>query len=377
VSWTRRRTLQALGGLVAWGGAPRSWAGSDEAPRLILVLLRGGLDGLAAVPPHGDPDLARARPRLRDEGVLALDSTFGLHPALGPLVPLYERDELLAVHAVGTPYRGRSHFDAQDILESGGQAQSTGWLNRALAASDAREAVVLAQAVPLALTGPAPVVTVAPNSPPQAGPSTLDRVALLYADDPELAGLLARGREDQARVQDAGDTDHRGPRAAWPVLAQLMAAPGGPTVGLLDLDGWDTHLRQGPRLETLLAGLADGLASLPQALGPIWSKTVVLVVSEFGRTVAENGTRGTDHGTGGLALLAGGAVRGGRVIADWPGLGPRDQLDGRDLRPTTDLGQVVKGVLGDHLGLTRQVLDRDVLPSGARVQPLAGLVRGR
>ncbi len=388
-SWTRRTLIQGLSGLgtvAALGGARVAFAGRGQgSDRLLFVLLRGGLDGLAAVPPHGDRNLARSRGRLalgaagEKDGVLDLDGTFGLHPALSDLVPLYGRGELLPVHAICTPYRGRSHFDAQDLLESGGEGLHSGWLNRALVAGGGEEAVVLAQTVPLVLSGPARVLTVAPDLPPPLGGETLERVAMLYGEDPELAVLLEQGLAAREATIAAGldrENRGRGSQSAWQGLARLMAVPGGPTVGMLELEGWDTHARQGPRLARLLADLGAGLASLPGAMGPAWDRTVVVVVSEFGRAVEANGTGGTDHGTGGVALLAGGAVAGGRVLADWPGLAPKERLDGRDLRPTVELRGLLKGVLGPQLGLTRTQLDGQVFPYSAGVEAVEGLVRG-
>ncbi len=378
MSWTRRDALAALALLPAFGALPRvSLAAAPGEARLLLVLLRGGLDGLAAVPPLGEPEFARARPRLAEaaSAPMAFADGFGLHPALAPLTPLVDRQELLAVHAVSTPYRGRSHFAAQDWLECGGASARDGWLNRGLLLAGGK-AVSLTQAVPLALAGPAPVSTVAPHQPPPAAASTLERVQALYADEPALAEMLAMALADKDAASAVAAADRRRPELAWQGLGQLLAAPDGPRVGLMELGGWDTHTRQSRRLESGLGELAAGLAALPAALGSAWSHTVVVVVSEFGRAVAENGTGGTDHGTGGVALLAGGAVAGGRVLADWPGLATRSRLEGRDLRPTLDLRVLLKGVLRDHLGLSEGALGAEVFPDSRSLRPLDGLVRG-
>jgi uncharacterized protein (DUF1501 family) len=363
--------------------------------RLALVILRGGLDGLAAVPPYGEPAYAQLRGPLAlpvpgsDGGVLALDGTFGLHPALTNLYAMYRAREALVLHAAATPYRERSHFDAQNVLEGGGATPSgtaDGWLNRALGVldgvGDARRAVALADTVPLVLRGELAVSSWAPSQLPETDEDTLARVRRLYeAADPALAASVNAALAVRALAGDAngGRMTERGGQALAPLAtaaARFLTSADGPRVAVLDVGGWDTHANQGAAqgpLAQRLRGLDTGLQTLKTELGAVWRHTSVLVVTEFGRTVAVNGTRGTDHGTAGCAFLVGGAVAGGRVVADWPGLAARDLHDGRDLRATTDLRALFKAVLHERFGLAEAALARTVFPASDAVEPLAGL----
>ncbi|HHQ14817.1 MAG TPA: DUF1501 domain-containing protein [Chromatiales bacterium] len=394
----RRRFISTLGHGVLLAACPGlSFARADTDSRLVLVILRGGLDGLAAVPPYADPGYAPARGSLvlpapgSSASVLDLDGFFGLHPSLPKLHQRYRNGELAVLHAVATPYRERSHFDAQDVLENGmtaAGARRDGWLNRALAqlspaSSDA--GIALGTTVPLSLRGPAPVTSWAPSRLPDPDDDTLERIAMMYANDALLAERLQEARE-AGRIAEAGGMDVHGARRGGPgalnTLAQaagrFLAAPDGPRVAVLEAGGWDTHANQGAATGALarrLAGLDAGLDQLALSLADAWQHSVVIVVTEFGRTVAVNGTGGTDHGTAAAAFLLGGAVAGKRVLADWPGLSKKDRYQGRDLRPTTDLRAIFKGVLQDHFGLSRRVLDRDVFPDSAAVQPAGGLLR--
>jgi uncharacterized protein (DUF1501 family) len=363
--------------------------------RFVLVILRGGLDGLAAVPPYAEPAYAALRGSLAlsspgtQSGVLDLDGTFGLHPALANLHAMYRAREALVLHAAATPYRERSHFDAQNVLEAGGTAPSAsggGWLNRALAAlaaaGDVREAVALADSVPLVLRGELAVTSWAPSRLPESDDDTLARARRLYeAADPALAESLNGAL---AAREIAGDTGAermggRGGQAVAPLAsaaARFLRSPAGPRVAVLDVGGWDTHANQGAAQGALalrLRGLDAGLQLLKTELGSHWQSTSVLVVTEFGRTVAANGTRGTDHGTAGCAFLVGGAVAGGRVVGDWPGLAQRDLHEGRDLRATTDLRALCKGVLHERFGVGEAALARTVFPDSDGVAPMEGL----
>lgn len=355
--------------------------------RLALVVLRGGLDGLTAVPlPRDDTFLAARGPLAQWPATpLPLDGPFALHPALGEMHALYGRAELLVVHATGLPYRERSHFDAQQLLESGGARPhelTTGWLGRALAASG-RKGMALQTAVPLVLRGPGDIDTWAPSVLPEPSLDLVARVERLYVADPALAQALARARalrSDSAMVEaGASMASPGGGRAQAVALArragEFLSAADGPQAAVLELGGWDSHANQAlPQgaltnnlklLDAMLASLRDALQS-----GQAWSRTVVLVVTEFGREVAANGTQGTDHGTGGVAFALGGAVRGGRVIADWPGLAPKDRFEGRDLRITTDLRALLRSVLHDHLRVARSALDGSVLPGTSALKTL-------
>jgi len=357
-----------------------SFAALPGGRRLVVVVLRGGMDGLHAVAPVGDPDYARARGAmaLAPSDLVGLDATFALHPALAPLLPYWQKRELAIVHAVASPYRERSHFDAQDMLEGGGirpHDHADGWLNRTLAAAGAGKgaALAVAQGLPLILRGAAPASSWAPSPLPGLPPALIDKVAALYAGDAVLAGAFEEAVQSSA-MADAVMAEDDGPMMA---AGRLLAAGDGPRVAVLELGGWDTHVGQGlakGRLAEALAKLAGGLNALAVALGPVWRDTVVVAVSEFGRTVAANGTGGTDHGTGGVALLLGGKVAGGRVLGRWPGLSAAALYQGRDLAPTTDLRAVFKGVLRDHLGIAPTALDGTIFPDSGAIAPLGGLV---
>jgi len=390
---TRRSLLKTLAftGAAALPGARLALAaiGGDDRARLVLVILRGGWDGLAVVVPRGDPAYASARGALAltgEDGLHKLDDVFALHPHLGTLASWYGARQLLPVQAVATAYRERSHFDAQDLLEGGGTRPhelATGWLNRALTAKSPGSALVLGSALPLSARGDHPFETWAPDPLPDLDPVLVERLRELYAPDPLFAGVLERalGTEDMA---GASGGDMTGPVRGATALRDLaeaagrfLATPQGPAVAVLEAGGWDTHADQGTvkgPLASRLALLDGALGGLKSQAGKAWSRTLVAVVSEFGRTVKPNGSRGTDHGTATCALLAGGAVNGGRVLADWPGLGASALYEGRDLRPTTDLRGVLKGVLRDHLGVAAAPLDRTVFPGSERIAAADGLI---
>jgi uncharacterized protein (DUF1501 family) len=366
---------------------------ADTEARFVLVILRGGLDGLAAVPPYGEPQYANLRGDLAlgapggTDGVLDLDGTFGLHPALTNMHTMFKARELSVLHAVATPYRERSHFDGQNVLENGGatpNASTNGWLNRALQAleqqGNPRPAVALAESVPLVLRGEFAVNAWAPSRLPDTDEDTLARVRAMYeATDPLLAERLSAALGARELVGDQATDQRMGGRGAQQVgplvtaAARFLASETGPRVAVIDVGGWDTHANQGGAQGALalrLRGLDTGLAMLKTELGTVWQHTNVLIVTEFGRTVAVNGTRGTDHGTAGCAFLAGGAVAGGRVIADWPGLASRDLHENRDLRATIDMRAVFKGVLADQFALGEAALEESVFPDSAAVAPL-------
>jgi uncharacterized protein (DUF1501 family) len=395
---TSRRGL-LLGGasFAAWAYLPRFARAADgRDPRLVVVILRGALDGLATVAPVGDPDYAGlhgaiALTRDGPHAAVMLDSFFALHPAMPELARMYRNKHAAVIHAVSTPYRDRSHFDGQDVLESGfagpGRVQS-GWLNRALESLPRGERVMSALAVgpttPLVLRGAAGTVGWAPVALPQADDDTAMRLVDLYHHrDPALAAALSQGLQ----LEKAAQGDDMKPKpgangiAAMRLVARgaakLMAADDGPRIAALAFDGWDTHANEGGpvgRLAQLLGGLDAALAEFESGLRDRWRDTVVVVATEFGRTARINGTDGTDHGTGTIALLAGGAVKGGRVISDWPTLKPASLYEGRDLAPTTDLRTVFKGVLHDHLGIAERVLAESVFPDSAAARPMQGLV---
>jgi uncharacterized protein (DUF1501 family) len=399
----RRGALLAGGALLA---ARVAFARADtRSSRFVLVILRGALDGLASVPPLADRDYAGLRRELtlhaagEAGGALPLDGFFGLHPSLAFLHECYAARELTVLHALASPYRERSHFDGQDVLENGTprpHALQTGWLNRALAASRApaaREAgVSLGQNVPLVMRGPASVTSWSPSKLVALDDDTLTRITDLYAGDALLASRLADARAADAIASGEGAGAETMIPQGTPAAAKgkaryaetVRAAAGflrrddGPKVAVFDTSGWDTHANEGGaqgQLAGRLGELDAGLATLRQELGPAWQETAVLLLTEFGRTAAINGTRGTDHGTATAAFLLGGAVAGGRVIADWPGLSPRALYQGRDLAPTLDVRSVLKGILAEHLAVPSPALEQEVFPESFAARPLRGLVR--
>jgi uncharacterized protein (DUF1501 family) len=398
---TRRQFIGALCAVTAGASLPRLlFADSDDDPRLVVVILRGALDGLAAVPPYADPDyaalhreLAIAKPGSQG-GALTLDDHFGLHPSLGFLHERYLAKELLVFQAVSSPYRERSHFDGQNVLENGltkpiGTAD--GWLNRALLSlpqTRRERAVAISQNIPLILRGDAPVISKSPQLTPDMDEDLLMRLADLYSKDDWFSARLGEALDTEKMTDGVEESQSKGAMSAVarqdrvsPVArmaATLLRSEGGPQVAVFEASGWDTHANQGAAQGSLagrLSGLDKALRALNDDLGALWPRTAVLVVTEFGRTVAMNGTRGTDHGTGSCAFLLGGAVRGGRVIADWPGLSRSSLLDGRDLKPTLDLRSVFKGVLHEHLQVDAGTLASKIFPDSTGARPLQGLMR--
>ncbi|MCW2318598.1 uncharacterized protein (DUF1501 family) [Rhodoblastus acidophilus] len=405
---SRRGLLRSSGAVFAWSALPRFARASSRDPRLIVVILRGALDGLSTVAPVGDPDYAALHGTLAlsiagDKPALPLDGFFALHPAMPVFKRLFDARQALAIHAVATCYRERSHFDGQDVLESGQPAPGrtdSGWLNRALTALPTGErasgrvvagALGVGPTTPLVLRGPAPVFGWSPQTLPPATDDLAARLLDLYAQrDPALAHALAdglniekiaarQGMTGEAAKPRGGADSAQGMRQAAQGAARLMAADDGPRVAALAFDGWDTHASEGGaggRLAQLLGGLDGAFEELEKGLGDAWRSTAIVVVTEFGRTARINGTAGTDHGTATVALLAGGAVAGGRVIADWPGLAPARLYQNRDLAPTTDLRAALGGLLAEHLGLSRTILATAVFPQSEAIRPMKGLIAG-
>lgn len=385
---TRRGVLQGLGALSLLGMGAPALARVPSDKRLLVILLRGGMDGLALVPPHNDPDHRTARgeawvpdPGSSEEAAVRLDADFGLHPAMADLLPWWQAKELAFVHAVALPYRQRSHFDAQNVLEGGGVRpydSDTGWLNRAVVAMGGHTVpMAMARTVPLTLRGAARVTSADPlrNYTPDDG--VLARVADLYAADPMLGPALNQSIQTQGMLEAhragldlSGGRKQGELRESAEVIGRVLAADDGPRIAVAETGGWDTHTAQEGTLNRLFGGLSEGLTGLRTGLGDAWEDTVILCVTEFGRTVHANGTGGTDHGTASAALLAGGGVRGGRVISRWPGLGEKHLRDGRDLAGTTDIRQVYKGVLVNHLGLDMAAIEDQVFPGTRSLGPI-------
>ena len=397
---SRRDILRAAGiGTIATSLPGWALAKPDSDARFVLIILRGAADGLAIAAPYGDVNYRKIRGELsmsapgEDDGLLRLDNTFGLHPSLPGVYAQYEKSQAIVVHALASPYRSRSHFDGQDILENGAAGAASlrdGWLNRALAplgGSLGNEvAIAMAQNTPLVLRGNNSVTSWAPSQLPDADASTLRRLQDMYADDEFFATRLVQALKSQ-EIADSessmGEMKLRNRNAQQQRLmmeaaGRFLTADNGPRIAVLESGGWDTHANQGTTsgaLTNKLAGLDDGLTALQDQLGKMWSKTVVAVVTEFGRTAAVNGTRGTDHGTASAAILLGGAVKGGRVIADWPGLGKADLFENRDLMPTSDMRSMFKGIMSDHLSVPDSLLDNVVFPDSVAARPMQDLIR--
>lgn len=404
ISFSRRAVLLGGGALFTSAFVPRLASAESRDPRLIVLILRGALDGLSAVAPIGDPAYARHRQDIAlsasgNSPALQLDGFFALHPKLKTLSSMYAAGEMTVVHATASPYRERSHFDGQDVLESGyervGRIDS-GWLNRLFAAVPSGRPVPgprvlgVGSSAPLIVRGPAPIIGWAPTTLRQPHDDLSARVLDLYRHlDPPLGDALAAGIEAVDVVENAegvmGKVQTEGMLASEKSMvetatgaARLLASAGGPRLASLSFNGWDTHAREGGaegRLANLLAGLDQAIASMKSNLGPAWSDTVIMIVTEFGRTVHVNGSFGTDHGTATVAFLVGGAIAGKRVIADWPGLGSSQLYEGRDLKPTTDLRSVFKGVARDHLGVSESVLSSSVFPGSEAIKPKRDLLK--
>ncbi|MGO1071473.1 DUF1501 domain-containing protein [Lysobacter sp. CA199] len=371
----RRGLLAAFGAsalLTLFPGVTRAATGHDT--RFLLVLLRGGLDGLHLLPAFGDPAYAA----LRGDGAIAdpirIDSQFGLHPAMQQAAAMYRAKQLLPIVAIAPPYRQRSHFDAQDCLENGTATPNgarDGWLGRCVRALPGDSALAVAAVMPLALRGSDRASNWSPPLSKKVDPLLLQQLQPLYAADPRLNELFERSTQTAAMRRE-GKGAFALPEAMR-VAAQRMAVADGPRIGFVEDSGWDTHRNQAPLLQRKLAQLDEGLANARDGFGAAWSRTVVVVVTEFGRTAAINGTGGTDHGTGAVALLCGGAVGGGRIGGDWPGLAPAQLNEGRDVRATSDLRALFKRVLIEHVGLADAAVESKVFPGSRAVAPMQGL----
>lgn len=390
---SRRAALLGLAATTTFGGIRVALGAAPTDKRLVVVILRGALDGMAAVVPYGDPALIGLRGEIlpaapgQPNGMLDLGGFYGLHPALSGLHALYTANEALIVHAVAANYRVRSHFEAQDYLESGDDHRLTsGWLNRAVsmmpATANSRpggEALAVGVSVPLLLRGPAEVANWGPHGLGRPAPDLYAAIAALNQHDPVIGpaikeGLRARGFSDAVLAGDSNQKDRYGFASLARSTGEMLRDPDGPRIAALEIGGWDTHTAQPGRLTGALTQLDNGLVALKTALGPAWGQTAVLVMTEFGRTARVNGTKGTDHGTGTVAFVLGGAVAGGRVVATWPGLADSQLFEHRDLAPTTDLRSVAKGMLAGHLGLTPAAMTQ-VFPGSGNLSAMAGLIR--
>ncbi|MEA3002697.1 MAG: hypothetical protein QOH81_1485 [Sphingomonadales bacterium] len=349
--------------------------------RFVFIIQRGAADGLATLAPVGDAAFAGLRGAFAEDAQSGtkLGSFFALHPALAETAKLYGAGEALLVHAIASPYRDRSHFDGQNVLETGAAGAyrlKDGWMNRLLGLLPQGEAkaIAVSATVPVALRGPHDVSSYAPSVLPSASDDLLARVGDLYARDAQLSPLWSEAMATRKLTGDLSGGGQNG-AATGALAARLLAGDNGERVAFIETGGWDTHSGQRGRLAAQLKGLDALVASLKAGLGADWSNTLVLVATEFGRTAAINGTGGTDHGTASAAMLLGGAVKGGRVLADWPGLAPAALYENRDLRPTLDLDALIANALAQHYGLDLARIAATLFPEGQRPRPIDGLIR--
>lgn len=375
----RRHMLGALGAATLLPARLAYAAAAPGERRFVFIIQRGAADGLATLAPLGDPAFESARGALAADfaGAPKLDTTFALHPALAGVSALYAQRQALFVHGVGIPYRDRSHFDAQNVLETGGTRPyeaKDGWMNRLLALlPGGTRAMAVSPTVPAALRGSRDVTSYANSRLPDADAELMSRVSQMYAGDKQLHALWESSM--QAKAMAAGNDDNgQDPVATGKLAASLLSGPQGARVAMIETGGWDTHYQQKGRIERQLKGLDAMVGALMTGLGPAWNETLVLVATEFGRTVAPNGTGGTDHGTGSLAMLLGGTVSGGKVVSDWPGLAQGQLFEGRDLKPTLALDAAIAGAVGAHFGLDPARVLATCFPGGGS-KPIGGLIR--
>jgi uncharacterized protein (DUF1501 family) len=368
----RRDFIHGVGVGAAAAAWPRILLGqAPSSSRLVFVLLRGGLDGLAAVVPTGDPAYASLRQGLAyaDSELVGLSDGFGLAPGLAGFKSFWDRDELAVIHAMAIPYRTRSHFDGQAILESGldrPSGSADGWLNRVLQVMGGRMAgIAIAAGLPRSMTGPHSVTTWSPATLGAVDDGYLDRLHFLYRRDPALADPFEAALELSATAGVMAAPDQTAGRGRIPstmaAAARFLRHPDGPNVAAVEFGGWDTHANQGRAggaLDRLLEQLAGGMSTFRAEMGETWGQTTVVVMTEFGRTARGNGTRGTDHGTGGVGFVLGPRVGRSRILADWPGLGEPDLYDGRDLAAAVDTREVLRGVLGGVFDMPASALER-------------------
>jgi uncharacterized protein (DUF1501 family) len=381
--------LAAGVGATFLGVANGAAAADFAAKKLVVIIQRGACDGLSLAPPVGDPDYAPLRGEIAipKDKVLMLDGQFGLHPKLVKLHGLVQSGQARIAPAVAIPQRIRSHFEAQDLLETGGAqlyTSTTGWLNRTLQAAQPGRTIAalsIGAQEPLILRGPVQAQSWSPGGKMNGQTNRVANALMdLYAGDPLLGPALATGlqTEAQADVINGGKPLNGADVQAFAVTAaKFLAAPGGPSIAVLSLDGFDTHANQGNdngQLAGRLSLVDNVIAGLQSGMGEQWKDTVVVMATEFGRTARINGTKGTDHGTASCMVLAGGALKAGGIVGDWPTLQQAKLFENRDLAPTLDVRSVFKGVLADHMGLDKRRLETAVFPNSAEAPPVQGLI---
>ena len=375
-----------LGGIATFALPGVTFAQVRHDGRFVFVLLRGGFDGLAAVVPYGDDAYARLRSgfAFEESELFALSDVFGLAPGLSPLRELWQANELVTLHAMAIPYRTRSHFDGQAILETGIDrpvGSSDGWLNRLLQVmAGTRSGIAIAAGMPRSLTGSFEVQTWSPTQLGVVDDAYLQRLGALYRTDKALYGRFEAAVQQQDTVGEEamarGNARRGGVSSIMQAAARILRQDDGPNIAAMEFSGWDTHANQGlagGALDRLLGQLAEGLITFRTDMGPAWSNTTVIVMTEFGRTARPNGTRGTDHGTAGAGFLIGPRVKKSTAYADWPGLDDRALFEGRDLKPTLDVRAVLKAAIAGTFDLSRPQLDR-VFPNAPEVRPLYDLI---
>ena len=353
---TRRQLIGAsLAGAVLWPTGVFSATKTEQ--RFIVILLRGAVDGLAMVPPIGDKHYGNNRKILVNKDTISLTDDFGLHPSLAPLLPMWKQNQLQIVHATGLIGASRSNFSSQYILESGVPNRHQGWLGLGInALFPEATAVALGQNVPLILRGAPEAFSLSAKQRRHASESFIDLVQSMYQEDQMLMDALNQSLQTKKMSENNDDEDKK--QRAITGIGKMLSDPNGPRIAVIEIGGWDTHSNQNNRLNRKFSQLAKSLLSLQKSLGSQWDNTTILAVTEFGRTVAVNGTKGTDHGSGGAALLIGGGVDGGKVITDWPGLRKQDLFEGRDLRITTDVRSIFKQQLVKLFGMNQQTLQK-------------------
>ena len=377
-----------LGGVATFALPTVRFAQVPANGKLVFVLLRGGFDGLAALVPVGDPDYESIRGRMsfaRQE-LSMLDGHFGLANGLAPWSELWETNELVALHAMAIPYRTRSHFDGQAILETGlarPEGSSDGWLNRLLQVMDGRRSgIAVAAGMPRSLTGAHPVSSWSPAQLGAVEDAYLDRLGVLYRADAHLHDRFEAAlqlREIAPEMSDMAGRNRPAGRVT-PIMtaaARFLREPDGPNVAALEFSGWDTHANQGMQggqLDRLLGQLSEGVLTFRREMGDAWQDTTVVIMTEFGRTARPNGTQGTDHGTAGAGFVIGPNVAKSTVVSDWPGLSERSLFQSRDLKPTMDTRSVLKGAIAGTFDLTPSQVNR-VFPSSAEASGLWRLMR--